>query len=263
MGIYEKGFENPSPIQEESIPIALTGRDILVSAAGRVTGQLPPLPAAAWACRRDGTAAAGRHSRTSLQARSTSRTPLAHDSAEGPCCRASPLARLQARAKNGTGKTAAFCIPVLEKVDTSKNEVQGELAFGAQGRRVWRRGWRLGLGMRWPQKPTLLRCRRPSCCHARPRAPLHPRPACSAAAGPHARAGAADQPGCQGAGQAHGGELGGCRGQRGTVRVPYGAMPSPCLRRASARRACLRQPCMRPSIKLLTLASATVMVAPG
>lgn len=32
----------------------------------------------------------------------------------------------QARAKNGTGKTAAFCIPVLEKVDTSKNEVQGE-----------------------------------------------------------------------------------------------------------------------------------------
>eukprot|EP01025_Chloroclados_australasicus_P004551 TRINITY_DN1114_c0_g1_i1.p1 TRINITY_DN1114_c0_g1~~TRINITY_DN1114_c0_g1_i1.p1 ORF type:complete len:426 (-),score=24.19 TRINITY_DN1114_c0_g1_i1:382-1659(-) len=58
MGIFEKGFEKPSPIQEESIPIALTGRDIL------------------------------------------------------------------ARAKNGTGKTAAFCIPVLEKVDTSKNEVQ-------------------------------------------------------------------------------------------------------------------------------------------
>lgn len=25
MGIYEKGFEKPSPIQEESIPIALTG----------------------------------------------------------------------------------------------------------------------------------------------------------------------------------------------------------------------------------------------
>ena len=59
-GIYEKGFERPSPIQEESIPIALTGRDIL------------------------------------------------------------------ARAKNGTGKTAAFCIPVLEKVDTSVNIVQGE-----------------------------------------------------------------------------------------------------------------------------------------
>jgi len=41
MGIYEKGFEKPSPIQEESIPIALTGRDILARAkngtgAGRV-----------------------------------------------------------------------------------------------------------------------------------------------------------------------------------------------------------------------------------
>lgn len=59
MGIYEKGFEKPSPIQEESIPIALTGRDIL------------------------------------------------------------------ARAKNGTGKTAAFCIPVLEKVDTTRNDIQG------------------------------------------------------------------------------------------------------------------------------------------
>lgn len=61
MGIYEKGFERPSPVQEESIPIALTGRDIL------------------------------------------------------------------ARAKNGTGKTAAFSIPVLERTDTSKNEVQALL----------------------------------------------------------------------------------------------------------------------------------------
>eukprot|EP00877_Chromochloris_zofingiensis_P007973 jgi/Chrzof1/3429/Cz12g25040.t1 len=61
MGIYEKGFEKPSPIQEESIPIALTGRDIL------------------------------------------------------------------ARAKNGTGKTAAFCVPVLEKVDTTKAEIQAML----------------------------------------------------------------------------------------------------------------------------------------
>lgn len=60
MGIYEKGFEQPSPIQEESIPIALTGRDIL------------------------------------------------------------------ARAKNGTGKTAAFAIPILERIDTSKNVIQGE-----------------------------------------------------------------------------------------------------------------------------------------
>ncbi|PPE00313.1 hypothetical protein GOBAR_DD02623 [Gossypium barbadense] len=55
MGIYEKGFERPSPIQEESIPIALTGSDIL------------------------------------------------------------------ARAKNGTGKTAAFCIPALEKIDQDNN----------------------------------------------------------------------------------------------------------------------------------------------
>lgn len=59
MGIYEKGFERPSPIQEESIPIVLTGSDIL------------------------------------------------------------------ARAKNGTGKTAAFCIPALEKIDQDKNVIQG------------------------------------------------------------------------------------------------------------------------------------------
>ena len=59
MGIYEKGFERPSPIQEESIPIALTGSDIL------------------------------------------------------------------ARAKNGTGKTAAFCIPALEKIDQDNNIIQG------------------------------------------------------------------------------------------------------------------------------------------
>eukprot|EP01112_Ceratiomyxa_fruticulosa_P020499 TRINITY_DN6992_c0_g4_i1.p1 TRINITY_DN6992_c0_g4~~TRINITY_DN6992_c0_g4_i1.p1 ORF type:complete len:419 (+),score=91.21 TRINITY_DN6992_c0_g4_i1:449-1705(+) len=58
MGIYEKGFERPSPVQEEAIPIALAGRDIL------------------------------------------------------------------ARAKNGTGKTASFLIPVLEKTDTTKEWVQ-------------------------------------------------------------------------------------------------------------------------------------------
>ncbi|KAJ3081098.1 DExD/H-box ATP-dependent RNA helicase dhh1 [Quaeritorhiza haematococci] len=58
MGIFEAGFERPSPIQEESIPIALAGRDIL------------------------------------------------------------------ARAKNGTGKTAAFTIPVLEKVNVNKNKIQ-------------------------------------------------------------------------------------------------------------------------------------------
>ncbi|GBG24275.1 ATP-dependent RNA helicase dhh1 [Hondaea fermentalgiana] len=58
MGIFEKGFEKPSPIQEEAIPIALAGRNLL------------------------------------------------------------------ARAKNGTGKTAAFIIPCLEKVDTSKDHIQ-------------------------------------------------------------------------------------------------------------------------------------------
>ena len=58
MGIFEKGFESPSPIQEKAIPIALSGKDIL------------------------------------------------------------------ARAKNGTGKTAAFVIPALNKADPTKNELQ-------------------------------------------------------------------------------------------------------------------------------------------
>ena len=58
MGIFEKGFEKPSPIQEEAIPIILGGRDVL------------------------------------------------------------------ARAKNGTGKTAAFIIPCLEKVDQNLNHIQ-------------------------------------------------------------------------------------------------------------------------------------------
>jgi len=58
-GIFEKGWEKPSPIQEASIPIALTGRDIL------------------------------------------------------------------ARAKNGTGKTGAYTIPVLEQIDPSKDVIQG------------------------------------------------------------------------------------------------------------------------------------------
>jgi hypothetical protein len=60
MGIFEKGFERPSPIQEEAIPIILQDRNVL------------------------------------------------------------------ARAKNGTGKTAAFIIPCLEKTDTSKKYIQGE-----------------------------------------------------------------------------------------------------------------------------------------
>lgn len=58
MGIFEKGWEKPSPIQEASIPIALSGKDIL------------------------------------------------------------------ARAKNGTGKTGAYCIPVLEQIDSTKDCIQ-------------------------------------------------------------------------------------------------------------------------------------------
>lgn len=61
MGIFEKGFERPSPVQEEAIPVALQGRDLL------------------------------------------------------------------ARAKNGTGKTASFVIPVLEKVDTRERCIQALL----------------------------------------------------------------------------------------------------------------------------------------
>jgi len=58
MGIFEKGWEKPSPIQEASIPIALSGRDIL------------------------------------------------------------------ARAKNGTGKTGAYSVPLLEQIDTTKDVIQ-------------------------------------------------------------------------------------------------------------------------------------------
>lgn len=61
MGIFEAGFERPSPIQEEAIPIALTKRDVL------------------------------------------------------------------ARAKNGTGKTAAFVIPSLQQIDINKNKIQALL----------------------------------------------------------------------------------------------------------------------------------------
>jgi ATP-dependent RNA helicase DDX6/DHH1 len=59
MGIFEKGYERPSPIQEESIPIALAGKNIL------------------------------------------------------------------ARAKNGTGKTGAFSIPMLEKIKVEDTHIQG------------------------------------------------------------------------------------------------------------------------------------------
>lgn len=58
MGIFEKGFEKPSPVQEEAIPIILQNRNVL------------------------------------------------------------------ARAKDGTGKTAAYIIPCVEKTDSSKNYIQ-------------------------------------------------------------------------------------------------------------------------------------------
>lgn len=58
MGIFEMGFEKPSPIQEESIPLILLGYDVL------------------------------------------------------------------ARAKNGTGKTASFVIPLLENCDSAKDHTQ-------------------------------------------------------------------------------------------------------------------------------------------
>ena len=61
MGIFEAGFEKPSPIQEETIPVALTGRDVL------------------------------------------------------------------ARAKNGTGKTAAFVIPTLERINPKLDKTQALL----------------------------------------------------------------------------------------------------------------------------------------
>ena len=60
MGIFEKGWEKPSPIQEAAIPIALSGRDIL------------------------------------------------------------------ARAKNGTGKTGAYVIPVVERCDPELIKNKGE-----------------------------------------------------------------------------------------------------------------------------------------
>lgn len=58
MGLVEKGFEKPSPVQEECLPLALEGKSVI------------------------------------------------------------------ARAKNGTGKTGAFVIPILELIDTNQPDVQ-------------------------------------------------------------------------------------------------------------------------------------------
>jgi ATP-dependent RNA helicase DDX6/DHH1 len=63
MGIWESGFERPSPVQEAAIPIAMAGKDVL------------------------------------------------------------------ARAKNGTGKTAAYCIPTLHQIDPALKKIQGTGLF--------------------------------------------------------------------------------------------------------------------------------------
>ena len=59
-GIYEKGYDNPSPVQEEVIPVALLKKDII------------------------------------------------------------------ARAKNGTGKTASFVIPILELINQNSKDKKDE-----------------------------------------------------------------------------------------------------------------------------------------
>jgi ATP-dependent RNA helicase DDX6/DHH1 len=61
MGLVEKGFDKPSPVQEECIPLILAGKNLI------------------------------------------------------------------ARAKNGTGKTGAYVIPTLEKLDIEKKYIQGEI----------------------------------------------------------------------------------------------------------------------------------------
>jgi ATP-dependent RNA helicase DDX6/DHH1 len=53
MGIYTAGFEKPSPIQEEAIPMALTGRDILARAKNG-TGKVSCLGRPACGCHVDG-----------------------------------------------------------------------------------------------------------------------------------------------------------------------------------------------------------------
>lgn len=58
MGLFEKGFEKPSPIQELSVPLQLAGKDVL------------------------------------------------------------------ARAKNGTGKTASFLVPMLDRIDPGQPHIQ-------------------------------------------------------------------------------------------------------------------------------------------
>lgn len=101
LGIFEMGFEKPSPIQEEAIPAALSGKSIL------------------------------------------------------------------ARAKNGTGKTGAFSIPVLERIDPTVNQIQGACqapqppprpVAGSSERPTsgWPRHGRGGCAWRRPRRPLTL-----------------------------------------------------------------------------------------------------------
>uniref|UniRef100_A0A0M3IBW1 RNA helicase n=1 Tax=Ascaris lumbricoides TaxID=6252 RepID=A0A0M3IBW1_ASCLU len=75
MGIFEKGWERPSPIQEASIAIALSGKHFYFKKA--VVTVLFEL----WQ-------------------------------------------DILARAKNGTGKTGAYCIPCIEKIDPEVKKIQ-------------------------------------------------------------------------------------------------------------------------------------------
>jgi ATP-dependent RNA helicase RhlE len=58
-GIRELGFTRPTPIQEQAIPPALAGRDLLASGSGSGDGRLPPIMHGSSVVR------AGRHARSS------------------------------------------------------------------------------------------------------------------------------------------------------------------------------------------------------
>ena len=75
MGIFEKGWEKPSPIQEASIGVALSGMELAKESSWERDHEF-----------------------------------LGQD--------------ILARAKNGTGKTGAYCIPVIEKINPELKKIQ-------------------------------------------------------------------------------------------------------------------------------------------
>ena len=89
-GIFEMGYEQPSPVQEEAIPIALLDKHILARAKNG-TGRPAAHPASHSHC---------------YQLRAAQLTDLTAVTCLLALCLCS-------------GKTASFCIPVLEKVDVS------------------------------------------------------------------------------------------------------------------------------------------------